>query len=84
MVIKLRSGKLTRVMKEAGVEDAREVVAPKKAVKPRKAKKPVVKTSTKKAPKAKKTKEKSKCSSGMKFIGGKCRKVTEIIGREAK
>ena len=72
MVIKLRSGKLTRVMKEAGVEDARK--------KP----KVVKKTSTKKAPKAKKTKEKSKCSSGMKFIGGKCRKVTEIIGRSAK
>ena len=62
MVIKLRSGKLTRVMKEAGVEDARK--------KP----KVVKKTSTKKA--------QSKCSSGMKFIGGKCRKVTEIIGRD--
>ena len=80
MVIKLRSGKLTRVMKEAGVEDARKkpkVVKKTSTKKAPQAKKPVVKkTSTKKA--------QSKCSSGMKFIGGKCRKVTEIIGREAK
>jgi hypothetical protein len=68
MALKLVSGTMTKSIKGAGVEDIRK------------------KPSTRKFKKAKKTREKpkSRCGPGMKLIGGKCRKVTRIIGRDTK